>query len=74
MSTESQDAEPREPVDESGEDKGPRVHTSADEGHPAGEGERSERDMGGPVAPEDAEETEGGAQGTRPTEGLDPHE
>ena len=52
-------------------------HTSADEGHPAGDGERSDRDIGGPTAPEDGgdgEET-GGAPGTKPAdEGFDSHE
>jgi hypothetical protein len=74
MTVESQESERREPVDESGDDKGPRVHTSAEEGHPAGEGERSDRDIGGPVAGEDAEETEGGAPGTPPDAGFESHE
>ncbi len=59
-------------------------HTSAEEGHPAGTGERSDRDIGGPTSPEesggdgeesrgDGEET-GGAPGTKPAdEGFEPH-
>ena len=60
------------------EDKqvGGSPHTSAEEGHPAGTGERSDRDVGGPTAPDDAgggEET-GGAPGTKPAgEGFDSH-
>ncbi len=65
MTVESQENERREPVDESGEDKGPRVHTSAEEGHPAGEGERSDRDIGGPTTgEEDDDAATGGAAGT----------
>ena len=54
-------------------DAGGRAHTSSTEGHPAGDGARSDRDVGGPVAEEDAEETTGGIHGTRETP-LDPHE
>ena len=52
-------------------------HTSAEEGHPAGDGERSDRDIGGPTAPESPpdDDVEGGGPGTRPSdEGLEPHE
>ncbi len=49
------------------------VHTSPEEGHPAGDGERTDREVGGPVAEEDAEESTGGVHGTRDTP-LDPHE
>jgi hypothetical protein len=55
-------------------DAGGRAHTSSEEGHPAGTGERSDRDVGGPVAAEDAEETTGGVKGTVETKGPDPHE
>ena len=55
------------------EGDGPRVHTSAQEGHPAGEGPRSDRDIGGPIAEEDAPDSTGGATGTRPS-GFDSHE
>ena len=52
-------------------------HTSAEEGHPAGDGERTDRDVGGPTAPEsggDGEET-GGGPGTKPAdEGFDSHQ
>jgi hypothetical protein len=51
-------------------------HTSPEEGHPAGEGERSDRDVGGPTSdPEsdDDDETTGGAPGTSPGSDFDPH-
>lgn len=54
-------------------DAGGRAHTSSHEGHPAGTGARGDRDVGGPVADEDAEESTGGATGTKDTPGLDPH-
>ena len=60
----------------SGQDSGGRAHTSADEGHPAGDGPRSDRDVGGPTAPEDAEAsagTEPGAHGDIQTKGFDSH-
>jgi hypothetical protein len=52
----------------------PRVHTSAEEGHPAGEGERSDRDIGGPTSPEHEPEDDvtGGATGTPPDSGFEP--
>jgi hypothetical protein len=53
-------------------DAGGRAHTSSTEGHPAGDGARSDRDMGGPVPEEGAGETEGGATGDRPS-GFDSH-
>jgi len=54
----------------------PDVHTSPEEGHPAGEGERSDRDIGGPTSPDDeqAGEATGGAPGTPPDSGFDAHE
>ncbi len=57
------------------EQEGPDVHTSPEEGHPAGEGERSDRDIGGPTSGEgDGNET-GGAPGTKPdSAGMDSHE
>ena len=50
-------------------------HTSAEEGHPAGEGERSDREVGGPTSdPEqDDDEATGGAPGTSPGSDFDPH-
>ena len=39
-------------------DAGGRAHTSSTEGHPAGTGERTDRDVGGPVAAEDADAAE----------------
>ena len=55
-------------------DTGGRAHTSSSEGHPAGTGERSAREVGGPVAAEDAEPTTGGAKGDIATKGFDAHE
>ncbi|MDQ3740008.1 MAG: hypothetical protein M3320_06205 [Actinomycetota bacterium] len=54
-------------------DAGGKAHTTSEEGHPAGDGARTDRDVGGPVAEEGAEETEGGVHGTRDTP-LDAHE
>jgi hypothetical protein len=57
------------------EESGGKPHTSPDEGHPAGDGERTDRDVGGPTAPEDAgdgEET-GGAPGGKESP-FDSHE
>lgn len=57
------------------EESGGSPHTTPEEGHPAGDGERTSRDIGGPTAPEDAgdgEET-GGAPGTKES-GFDSHE
>ena len=48
-------------------------HTTPEQGHPAGNGVRSDREIGGPTAPPvGAGVATGGAAGTRPT-GLDPH-
>jgi hypothetical protein len=47
-----------------------KVHTTPEEGHPAGDGERSDRDIGGPTTPDtesDGDAT-GGATGTRESE------
>ena len=57
-------------------DDEPKVHTTPEEGHPAGDGARSDRDIGGPVSEEGAPEgqAEGrAAHGTKSTP-LDPHE
>jgi hypothetical protein len=56
------------------EQEGQNPHTSPEEGHPAGDGERSDRDIGGPTTGEETGDETGGAPGTRPTEGLEPHE
>jgi hypothetical protein len=37
-----------------GADSGGRAHTSPSEGHPAGEGPRSDREVGGPTAEDQA--------------------
>ncbi len=55
-------------------DAGGRAHTSSTEGHPAGTGERTAREVGGPVAAEDAEPTTGGAKGDIQTKGFDAHQ
>lgn len=59
-----------------GQDTGGLAHTSPDEGHPAGDGPRSDRDVGGPTPAEDAEAstgTEGGVKGDIQTKGFDSH-
>ena len=48
-------------------------HTTPEEGHPAGDGERTDRDIGGPTADESGGEEQGGATGTRES-GFDSHE
>ncbi len=47
------------------EGDGPKVHTAEAEGHPAGDGERTDRELGGPTAPESPpdEDATGGAPG-----------
>ena len=59
--------------DQGNVDAGGKAHTSSEEGHPAGDGARTDREVGGPVAEEGAEESTGGVHGTRET-GLDAHE
>lgn len=53
------------------------AHTAEGEGHPAGDGERSTRDIGGPTSAEGAQggEATGGAKGDITTRGFedDPH-
>ncbi len=39
-----------------GEDDSANPHTTPEEGHPAGDGPRSDRDVGGPTSPEDTPE------------------
>ena len=53
--------------------EGENVHTSPEEGHPAGESDRSDRDIGGPTSGEESGDATGGAKGTKPT-GIDPHD
>lgn len=58
-------------------DTGGRAHTGLDEGHPAGDGPRSDRDVGGPTST-DSEQgevagQEGHGHGDRPS-GFEPHE
>jgi hypothetical protein len=40
------------------------VHTSPEEGHPAGESDRSDRDLGGPTSGDGEGDETGGAPGT----------
>jgi hypothetical protein len=54
-------------------DAGGKAHTASDEGHPAGDGARSDRDVGGPVPEEGADESTGGAKGDISTKGFDSH-
>ena len=57
--------------------EGNNPHTSADEGHPAGDGERTDRDIGGPTTPDETPEgdVEGGGPSPKPAdEGFDSHE
>ena len=42
--------------EEAEEGDSPKVHTKPGEGHPGGEGERSDRDIGGPTSPDDSDE------------------
>ena len=60
--------------DEANVDAGGKAHTSSSEKHPAGDGARTDRDVGGPVAEEGAEESTGGAKGDISTKGFDAHE
>lgn len=59
--------------DEANEGDSPDVHG---EEHPAGEGERSDRDIGGPTSPdeESEEDATGGATGSSPGSGFESHE
>ena len=56
-------------------DTGGRAHTPEGE-HPAGDGPRTDRDVGGPTAEEGAGETTGGTKGDIKTRGFEdePHE
>lgn len=63
-----------EDAEESSAEHSGSPHTTPQEGHPAGEGERSDRDIGGPTSPEHGEGgATGGAHGTREG-GFEPHE
>jgi len=55
------------------EQSGGTPHTTPEEGHPAGDGERSDRDIGGPTGgdSEGGDET-GGGTGTKES-GFDSH-
>jgi hypothetical protein len=62
------------PTRDDGQDTPSRAHTPLGEEHPAGEEPRSDRDVGGPTGDPDAEPSEGGAPGTPPDSGFEPHE
>lgn len=60
------------------DDESTRTHTTPEEGHPAGTGDRSDRDIGGPrtqdgAAPEGGDEQAGEAHGTKESP-FEPHE
>jgi hypothetical protein len=58
-------------------EQGGSPHTSPEEGHPAGEGERSDRDIGGPTSPDEEpeEDVSGGGPSKAPAdEGFDSHD
>ena len=55
-------------------DAGGKAHTTSTEGHPAGDGPRSDREVGGPVAEEGAEESLGSGKGDIATKGFDAHQ
>jgi hypothetical protein len=60
--------------DQGNVDAGGKAHTTSEEGHPAGDGARTDREVGGPVAEEGAEEATGGIHGDIQTKGFDAHE
>jgi hypothetical protein len=69
------DSDPSERVGQG--EEGGRAHTSPSEGHPAGDGPRSDRDVGGPTSAEGEEGSTGtppGAHGDIATKGFEPHE
>jgi hypothetical protein len=57
-------------------EEGGRAHTTPEEGHPAGDGPRSGRDVGGPTSAEGEEGSDGtppGGRGDISTKGFEPH-
>jgi hypothetical protein len=58
---------------DTGQDAGGKAHTGLDEEHPAGDGPRSDRDVGGPTGTDEVQgdEVEGG-HGDKPS-GFDSH-
>jgi len=55
------------------ETSGGSPHTTPEEGHPAGDGERDDRDIGGPTSSDSDGDETGGAPGTKES-GFDSHE
>lgn len=51
-----------------------KVHTGTDAGHPAGDGPRSDRDIGGPTPDQETGDETGGAHGTKQTQVPDEDE
>ena len=72
MTEETPDQAPEPPTGDDGPDAPSAAHTELGGEHPAGEGPRSDRDVGGPTAESPADDVEGG-KGTRES-GFDPHE
>ena len=66
-------SEGRAPEEQEGSRSG-SPHTTPEEGHPAGEGERSDRDVGGPTSGDGEGDATGGAPGASPGSGFEPHE
>ena len=64
------------PTRDDGQDAPSSAHSGLDEGHPAGDEPRDDRDVGGPTSPdeEDREFTDEGAPSKAPDSGFEPHE
>lgn len=58
---------------DTGQDTGGKAHTGLDEDHPAGDGERSDRDVGGPTSADDGGEPPDEGVHGRPAP-FEPHE
>jgi hypothetical protein len=56
-----------------GADAGGRAHTATNEPHPAGDGPRTDRQVGGPVAEKGAAEALGHGKGTGTTRRFESH-
>ena len=72
MTDETPESTPEPPTGDEGADAPSAAHTELGGDHPAGDGPRSDRDVGGPTAESPTDDVEGG-KGTRPSE-FDPHE
>ena len=56
------------------EQSGGTPHTTPEEGHPAGDGERSDRDIGGPTSDDSGGSEESGSGTGTKESGFDSHE